>query len=125
MNLQKGQYIFLTRICENNGISLKDLSIILKVDKTTTTKATQKLMEAEYIFKEKDESDNRVYRLFPTEKALKIYNTVIEEENRAISKCLDGFTDKQKSLVSELINSMKENIEHDWRELKNYKGVKP
>lgn len=124
LNLQKGQYIFLTRICENGGISLKNLSIILKVDKTTTTKATQKLIVAGYIFKEKDDLDNRVYRLYPTDKGLRIYNTIIEEENRAISACFKGLSKQQISKVHDLINIMKENIESDWRELKNYKGAK-
>ena len=39
ISLQKGQFTFLTRICENQGINQIDLSNLLKVDKTTTTKA--------------------------------------------------------------------------------------
>lgn len=123
LNLQKGQFIFLTRVCENDGISLKNLSIILKVDKTTTTKATQKLIAAGYILKEKDDIDNRVYRLYPSEKGLCIYKTIIEEENRAISACFKGLSKQQISKVHDLLNIMKENIESDWRELKNYKGA--
>ncbi|CAH2213038.1 MarR family winged helix-turn-helix transcriptional regulator [Tepidibacter aestuarii] len=121
LNLQKGQFIFLTRICENPGISLMQLSILLKVDKTTTTKVIQKLMNEGYINKEKDEVDKRIYRLFPTEKVLNIYNSVIEEENRNIEICFKGFTDEEKSVVYELIKKMKENIEANWHELKNYK----
>ena len=41
--LQRGQFIFLTRICENTGINQNDLSLLLKVDKSTTAKAVQKL----------------------------------------------------------------------------------
>lgn len=32
-NLQKGQYMFITRVCENPGINFMDLSNMLKVDK--------------------------------------------------------------------------------------------
>ena len=32
--LQRGQFIFLTRICENTGINQNDLSLLLKVDKS-------------------------------------------------------------------------------------------
>lgn len=120
INLQKGQHIFLTRVCENRGISLKQLSIMLKVDKTTTTKATQKLIKNGYIYKEKDTDDKRVYRLFPTDKALSIYKTIIEEENWAITTCMKDFTPEQKTLVHSLINQMKENIESDWCEMKSY-----
>jgi DNA-binding MarR family transcriptional regulator len=41
LKLQKGQFTFLTRICENPGISFVELSNMLKVDKTTTTKAVK------------------------------------------------------------------------------------
>lgn len=41
--LQRGQFIFLTRICENTGINQNDLSLLLKVDKSTTAKAVQKI----------------------------------------------------------------------------------
>ena len=44
--LQRGQFIFLTRICENTGINQNDLSLLLKVDKSTTAKAVQKLTAA-------------------------------------------------------------------------------
>ncbi|WP_376774609.1 MarR family winged helix-turn-helix transcriptional regulator [Clostridium thailandense] len=60
INLQKGQFIFLTRICENQGINQIDLSNLLKVDKTTTTKAIQKLIEAGYIEKKRDDNDKRI-----------------------------------------------------------------
>lgn len=39
--LQRGQFIFLTRICENTGINQNDLSLLLKVDKSTTAKAVK------------------------------------------------------------------------------------
>ncbi len=124
LKLQKGQFIFLTRICENRGVIMKDLSIMLKVDKTTTTKAVNKLIDRGYIHKEKDTKDQRVHRLYPNDKTLEIYDMLIEEENRAIAICFQGFTPDEKELVLTLVNRMKENIDQDWREMKNYKGEK-
>ena len=119
LNLQKGQFIFLTRVCENPGINLINLSNVLKVDKTTTTKAIQKLINEGYINKEQDEIDKRVYRLNPTEKSLEIYNLIIEEENRNIDVCFQGFTIEEKSAVYELVKKMRQNIEQDWYKTKN------
>jgi DNA-binding MarR family transcriptional regulator len=51
LGLQKGQYMFLTRVCENPKINLVDLSNMLKVDKATTTKAIKKLIDIGYINK--------------------------------------------------------------------------
>lgn len=118
LNLQKGQFTFLTRICENNGINQIDLSNSLKVDKTTTTKAIQKLIEAGYIYKKRDCADKRMWRLYPEKKALDIYMFIIAEENRNIKVCLDNFSEEEKTLVCKLVKRMSGNIEKEWKEVK-------
>lgn len=118
LKLQKGQFTFLTRICENPGINFVDLSNMLKVDKTTTTKAVQKLIEAGYVDKRQDETDKRVYKLFPTEKSLEVYNLIIKEENRNIEVCLGGFTKEEKIVINKLVKRMSKNIEEDWKNKK-------
>lgn len=120
INLQKGQFTFLTRICENQGVNQIDLSNLLKVDKTTTTKAIQKLIEAGYVYKKRDDIDKRMWRLYPKEKGLAIYSFIIEEENRNIEVCLNNFSIEEKELVSKLVKKMRDNIENDWKEIKNY-----
>ncbi|MFL0249769.1 MarR family winged helix-turn-helix transcriptional regulator [Clostridium neuense] len=120
LKLQKGQFTFLTRICENNGINQVDLSNLLKVDKTTTAKAIQKLIDAGYIYKEKDESDKRMWRLYPKKKALEAYSFIIDEENRNIGVCFDKFNQEEKELVYELVKKMRKNIESDWKEVKKF-----
>lgn len=118
LKLQKGQFTFLTRICENPGINFIDLSNMLKVDKATTTKAVQKLIEASYIEKKRDEKDKRGYNLNPTNKALEVYNLIIEEENKNINTCLKNFTEDDKNSINKLITKMSENIENEWVRIK-------
>lgn len=120
LNLQKGQYIFLTRVCENPGINQVDLSNLLKVDKTTTTKAIQKLIAAGYINKKRDDIDKRMWRLYPEEKGLEIYTLVIQEENRNIEICFSNFTEEEKELMYQLVKKMRKNIENDWKEIKKF-----
>jgi DNA-binding MarR family transcriptional regulator len=122
LHLQKGQYIYLTRIFENPGISLIDLATMLKVDKSSATKAIPKLEEAGYISKQRDDSDKRLWRLYPESKGLKVYEAVIKEENRNISVCFENFSDEEKILALKIVSRMKENIEEDWKEIKNYRG---
>jgi DNA-binding MarR family transcriptional regulator len=121
-HLKKGQYIYLTRICENPGISLIDLATMLKVDKSSATKAIQKLEEAGYISKKRDNDDKRLWRLFPEEKGMQVYKVVIKEENRNIRVCFKGFSEEEKELALCLARKMRENIEEDWKEIKNYRG---
>jgi DNA-binding MarR family transcriptional regulator len=122
LHLQKGQYIYLTRICENSGISLIDLATMLKVDKSSATKAIQKLEEAGYISKNRDDDDKRLWRLSPQEKGMQVYKAVISEENRNIRVCFKGFSDEEKESALRLARKMRENIEEDWKEIKNYRG---
>ena len=118
LQLQKGQFIFLTRICEHPGLNQIDLSNLLKVDKTTTAKAVQKLIEHGYIHKVKDSVDQRMWRLHPLEKGLATYRLVIAEENRNIAICFAGLSAADQQTVGRLIRMMRENLETDWSELK-------
>ena len=119
--LQKGQFVFLTRVCENPGINHIQLSNRLKVDKTTTTKAVQKLIVSGYLRKKKDATDSRAYQLFPTQKALAVYELVIAEENTNIDLCFKGFTVAEINQTYQLVKRMSNNIESVWYDLKNLK----
>lgn len=121
IRLQRGQFIFLTRICECPGINLIELSNILKVDKATTTKAIQKLMEENYVLRERNSADKRMWHLFPSSKAQEIYPYIIQEENRNIEICFTGFSSEEKDAVYQLLKRMRVNVEQDWKELKMYK----
>lgn len=118
-NLKKGQYLFITRICENPGINFIDLSNMLKVDKTTTTKAVKKLIEIGYINKEQDTNYRKGYKLTPTEKALEIYKKIMKEEAKQLEISFQGFSEEQKKLATDLVKKMSENIEDYWLEVKS------
>ncbi len=114
-SLQKGQFIYLTRICENPGINFIDLTVLLKIDKTSTSKAIQKLEAEGYIERKKDILDKRVWRLYPTEKGLKSYDCIINEENKNISICIKDFSEDEINIVNELVLKMSKNIESEWK----------
>jgi DNA-binding MarR family transcriptional regulator len=118
-NLQKGQYMFITRVCENPGINLVNLSNILKVDQATTTKAVKKLIDIGYLNKQQDENDKRGYKLTPTKKALEVYEFIIEEEGKQLNISFKGFSEEEKKMADRLIERMSENIEEYWLDMKN------
>jgi DNA-binding MarR family transcriptional regulator/N-acetylglutamate synthase-like GNAT family acetyltransferase len=119
LNLERGQFVFLTRICENAGINPIDLSIMLKVDKATATKAIQKMEAKGLIERKRDSIDKRMWRLYPAPKACDLYSSIIREENENISICFSGFTEDEKTLACEFIKKMEKNIEKKWEDLKN------
>lgn len=113
-DLQKGQYMFITRVCENPGINFVNLSNMLKVDQATTTKAVRKLIDIGYLNKEQDENDKRGYKLTPTTKALEVYEFIIEEESKQLEISFKGFSEEEKQMATRLIERMSENIEDYW-----------
>lgn len=114
INLAKGQYLFLVRICENPGINQEMLSNMLKVDRTTTAKAVKKLAEKEYIVKKNSEKDKRAFELYPGKKALEIYPFLRREENFSTDSALNGFNKEEKAILFNLVKRMRNNIENDW-----------
>lgn len=119
LGLNKGQFIYLTRICENPGINQVALSEMLKVDKTTTTKAVNKLESQGYVARRRD---GRECKLYPQQKAIDIYPIIIDEENRNIDFCFENFNDQEKEEVCRLVKKMRENIQSNWQEIKKHGG---
>jgi DNA-binding MarR family transcriptional regulator len=123
LNLQKGQSIYLTRIVEHPGISIKELCTLLMVDKSTASKVITKLVSLGLVRKTQGRYDKRSMPLYPTAKAVKVYDSIIEEENRLTCLCYNGFNSEQKASVLLLIKQMRQNIEEDWYALKQYKTL--
>lgn len=117
--LKRGQFIFLTRICENPGIHQIDLTVACRVDKGTAAKAVSKLSEKGYVRREADEFDSRAWKLYPTEKGRKLYQQIIREENQEIAICLQDFTPQEKEEAQKLMRRLSSNFESYWLAEKN------
>ncbi|WXR61509.1 MarR family transcriptional regulator [Peptostreptococcaceae bacterium AGR-M142] len=117
--LKRGQFLYISRICENEGINQNELSNLLKVDKTRSAKTIKKLIEEEFITKSRDKNDARAFLLYPTKKGKEIYENIIAEENRQINICFDGFNEDDRKIILSLISKMTKNIEADWKKIKN------
>ncbi len=122
LGLQRGQFVFLTRVCEHPGVNLAELSALLKVDKTTTTKAVQKLLAEGYVERRRDDVDGRMWRLVPTARALGLYPRLIAEENRCLDICLAGFVGGERAAAESLLRRMRGNIEQEWQAMKTGRG---
>jgi len=121
MNLEKGQFLFVARVCENPGISQERLSYMLKVDKTTTAKAIKKLIIKDYIYKKQNKNDKRAFELYPTEQAQNIYGSIREIENNATEIALNTLTETEQELVYELLKKIRFSINKEWESLKKNK----
>ena len=67
-DLTRGQYLYLIRICENPGIIQEKLAEMIKVDRTTASRAIKKLEANGFIEKKADSVNKKIKKIFPTEK---------------------------------------------------------
>ncbi|QOX65676.1 MarR family transcriptional regulator [Anoxybacterium hadale] len=114
-----GQYIFFGEIARNEGISQKDLSKLIQIDKATTVKAIKKLEEEGYIYRVQDSADKRYNFLFLTEKG-KDFLPVFKERMSNITTILSkGMTEEQRSNTIETLAFMLKNTIDAVDELKS------
>lgn len=118
LDLTKGQYLYLVRICENPGIIQERLAEIIMVDRTTAARAVKKLEINGFIEKREDPNNKKIKRIFPTEKGREIYPFIIRENEYSNKVALDGLSKDEVETISNLVLHVRKNIEKDWEFVK-------
>ncbi|MGH2319541.1 MarR family winged helix-turn-helix transcriptional regulator [Planococcus sp. SE5232] len=121
-NLTKGQYLYVVRICENPGIIQAQLLELIKVDKSTATRALQKLEMNGFIEKKDDPHNKKNKHLYPTEKAQAVYPIIKRENAHSNDIALSGLSEKEAETAFDLLQRIRKNVEKDWESVK--KGSK-
>lgn len=116
--LTKGQYLYLVRICENPGIIQEKVAEMIKVDRTTASRAINKLEMNGFIEKKEDKENKKIKRLFPTEKGKNVYPYIIRENDYSNMVALAGFSDEEIETIFILLQRVRKNIEIDWEFVK-------
>ncbi|MNU97850.1 Transcriptional regulator HosA [compost metagenome] len=117
-DLTKGQYLYLVRICENPGIIQEKLAEMIKVDRTTAARAIQKLEVNGFIEKKEDRHNQKIKKLFPTEKGENVYPFIKKENDYSNAVALEGFSQKEAETIFNLLQRVRNNIEKDWEFVK-------
>lgn len=118
ISLTKGQFVYLVRICENPGIIQEQLAEMLKIDRTTASRAIKNLEKNEMIIKKRDPESKKNKLLYPTEKGKELYPFIIRENNHSNSVALEGFTEQEINDLSIALKKVKKNVSKDWLSVK-------
>ena len=118
LDLTKGQYLYVVRICENPGIIQEQLLDMIKVDRSTATRALQKLEANGFIKKETDPDNKKNKKLFPTEKGETVYPFIKSENVYSGQVALQGFSEDEKEIAFDLLQRIRKNVEKDWEFVK-------
>ncbi len=118
VDLTRGQYLYLVRICENPGIIQEKLAEMIKVDRTTTARAIKKLESNGMIERLEDKENKKIKKLYPTKKGAEIYPFIIRENNYSNAVVLNGLSDEEAKQLEYLLKKVCKNVSEDWNFVK-------
>lgn len=110
LNLQKGQFLFLMRICEHPNISQQELSNLISVEKSTTTRALQKLENDGYILRNRNKDDQRKFSVIATKKGLDLYPELARYELHLSKKLQTQVTKKELDVLTSLFERLMDDL---------------
>ncbi|MDP4086732.1 MAG: MarR family transcriptional regulator, partial [Bacillota bacterium] len=94
------------------------LAEMIKVDRTTAARAIKKLEMNTFIEKKDDEHNQKIKKLFPTEKGKKVYPFIRRENDYSDKVALAGFSEQEAETMFNLLQRVRKNIEKDWEFVK-------
>jgi DNA-binding MarR family transcriptional regulator len=108
--LGSGQFSFLMRLYQDDGINQENLSSYLKMDKATTTRAVKKLVDEGYVFRQVDEKDRRSYRIFLSDKGKKLEPEMKKIASQWEDILLSDFDGSQRKDIMNSLEIMFKNV---------------
>lgn len=118
LDLTKGQYLYLVRVCERPGIIQEQLLELIKVDRSTAARAVQKLEANGFIKKQEDPRNKKAKKLFPTEKGQAAYPFIKKENTHSDRMAMEGFSEDEKEMAFAFLQRIRKNVEKDWEFVK-------
>lgn len=118
VQLTKGQYLYIVRIFEREGIFPDQLAELIKVDRTTAAHAIQKLEKNGFIEKKDDPHNKKIKRLYTTEKGKAIYPFIRRENDFSNEMALRGLSEAERETLLHVLQRIRENVDLDWHEVK-------
>ncbi len=99
-----GQFEFLLFLYHKDGVSQETLAKMLKVSKATSARAIQNLEKEGYVYRERDESDLRAYRVYLTDKGKEMRNIIFKKQASFMDLLFSDFSFEEKEIFRILIH---------------------
>ncbi|MDP4197604.1 MAG: MarR family transcriptional regulator [Bacteroidota bacterium] len=105
-----GQYMYFIHISYNEGITQKELSQNLAIDKGTTAKAIKKLIEQGYLYYKVNPNDERSFYLYLTKEGKKILPRVQKILGEVSEAFKIGMNSSEKAMAISSLKKITKNI---------------
>ncbi|WP_248931044.1 MarR family winged helix-turn-helix transcriptional regulator [Paenibacillus hamazuiensis] len=108
-----GQPPLLMRLLERNGQSQSELAAKMRVKPATLTVMITRMQKNGLLERKPDPRDQRVSRVFLTEKGLEVAGKVKEAIHASEQKCFEDFREEEKLLLRRFLLHMHDNLSKD------------
>lgn len=105
-NLTNLQHLVLEGLWIEEGVTAADLGKLLVMDKATLSGVLDRMLDSEWIRKESDPDDGRVFRLYTTEKAAALKEELIALRISANQDMLNNFSYEEQVLFKRLLREL-------------------
>ncbi|TQD24962.1 MarR family winged helix-turn-helix transcriptional regulator [Methanolobus vulcani] len=122
-NLKGPMFAFLLTLSHKDGCSQECLARYLKFSKATATRVITTLEKQGYVYREKDEDDRRIYRVFISDEGrglIPAINSALQEWNDIF---LSDLSDEEEQIFRNLLDKTKNTlVEFDRKSSKQMKN---
>ncbi|MBL4934643.1 MarR family transcriptional regulator [Clostridium sp. YIM B02515] len=110
INIYPGQPPLLMALNFKDGQSQKELAEKLAIKPATITVMIGRMEKAELITRKQDSEDQRISRVYITEKGREICKQSMEIVNSISDECFSNFTEEEKALLRRMFMQMRDNL---------------
>lgn len=97
------QHIYIFHICKNPGISQEKLTQRISVNKSNVARQLSSLQNNGFIIRKTSEQDKRVYEVYPTDKALRLYPVVVDLMEKWNGLLLNELDETERKLLLQVL----------------------
>ena len=110
LNLHVGQEMFLLRLWDQDGITMSEMADGMCVQQATVTRMLGRIENAGLVIRLKDPDDQRVSRLYLTEKGRNLLQPVAQMWAEVEIRMLENFTLEERVLLRRLLLQLYSNL---------------
>jgi DNA-binding MarR family transcriptional regulator len=110
LNLHAGQDNLLCKLWANDGLTQVQLCEHLKCEPPTVTNMVKALEQKGIVYRQRDEKDGRISRVYLTPEGRDLEGPVNERWRKQQDKLLAGIVPEERLLLRRLMKQMEENL---------------
>ena len=108
VGLNGGQYVYISNVCRNPGISQEQMSRQILINKSNVARQLASLEQNGFVRREPDAKDRRGMRVYPTERAMEVYPYIQQVLADWRHYLTEDFTDEEREQLDSLLERVLE-----------------